>query len=78
MGALRVLVADDHRLMLDALQLALSETVGIELVGVTSEGRKVLPLVGQLHPDVVLLDFRMPDMDGLAVLDRLRERHPEV
>jgi DNA-binding NarL/FixJ family response regulator len=78
MKGLKVLVADDHRLMLDALRLALSGTDGIELVGVTSEGRKVLPLVGQLHPDVVLLDFRMPDMDGLAVLDRLRERHPDV
>ena len=78
MKRLRVLVADDHRLMLDALQLALSEADGIELVGVTSEGLKVVPLAGQLEPDVVLLDFRMPDMDGLAVLDRLQQRHPEV
>ncbi len=78
MKRLKVLVADDHRLMLDALRMALSDADGIELVAETSEGRKVVPLVGQLSPDVVLLDFRMPDMDGLAVLDRLRERFPEV
>jgi DNA-binding NarL/FixJ family response regulator len=77
-GTLRVLVADDHRLMLEALRLALEDADGIELVGETHEGVKVVPLTGQLRPDVVLLDFQMPDMDGLAVLDRLRERHPEV
>jgi DNA-binding NarL/FixJ family response regulator len=78
LSTLRVLVADDHKLMLEALRMALTDAEGIELVGTTSEGTKVVPLTGQLQPDVVLLDFRMPDMDGLAVLDRLRERYPAV
>ena len=77
-ATLRVLVADDHKLMLEALRLALADAEGIELVGETSEGTKVVPLAGQLKPDIVLLDFRMPDMDGLAVLDRLRERYPLI
>ena len=78
MATLRVLVADDHKLMLEALRLALADAEGIELVGETSEGTKVVPLAGRLQPDIVLLDFRMPDMDGLAVLDRMRERHPGI
>jgi DNA-binding NarL/FixJ family response regulator len=75
---LRVVVADDHRLMLEALHLALTTAEGLEIVGVTNEGVKVLPLVARTRPDVVLLDFHMPDMDGLACLDRIRQHHPEV
>jgi DNA-binding NarL/FixJ family response regulator len=78
MDALRVVVADDHRLMLDALRLAFEDVEGMELVGETNEGRKLLPLVAREKPDVVLLDVRMPDMDGLACLDRIRKHHPEV
>nr|MBA2599592.1 response regulator transcription factor [Actinomycetota bacterium] len=78
MRTLRVVMVDDHRLMLDALLLALRDAEGIELVGDTNEGRRALPLVGETNPDVVLLDFRMPDMDGLAVLDRIRKHHPDV
>ena len=78
MGDLRVVVADDHRLMLEALRLAIAHAEGLELVGSVDEGRKVAPLVASTKPDVVLLDFRMPDMDGLAVLDLLRTRHPRV
>jgi len=75
---LKVFVVDDHRLMLEGLRLALSEAPGLELVGETNEGRKALPLVSRLEPDVVLLDARIPDMDGLVILDRIRERHPEM
>ena len=71
-------MVDDHRLMLDALLLALRDAEDIELVGETNEGRKALPLVTETKPDVLLLDFRMPDMDGLAVLDRVRKHHPHV
>ncbi len=78
MRSLKVLVVDDHKLMLEALRLALEHAEGIELVGVTNEGVKALPLAGRLSPDVVLLDFRMPDLDGLTVLDRLRERFPAI
>ena len=71
-------MVDDHRLMLDALLLALRDSEDLELVGETNEGRKALPLVAETRPDVLLLDFLMPDLDGLAVLDRVRKHHPEV
>ncbi len=78
MPTLKVLIADDHRLMLDAIKLALAETDDIEVVGEATSGSQVLPITGRTNPDVVLLDVHMPEMDGLRCLDLLRKRHPEV
>jgi DNA-binding NarL/FixJ family response regulator len=64
--------------MLKAIRLALAESEDIEIVGEADAGPKVVPLVGQTSPDLVLLDIRMPGLDGLSVLDRLRERYPQV
>lgn len=78
MASLKVLVADDHRLMVEAIRLALDEDDDIEVVGEATDGTQVLPLVGRTNPDVVLLDVRMPGMDGLTCLDRLRKSYPAV
>ena len=78
MRRLKVLIADDHRLMLHAIRLALAESDDIDIVAEADSGPKVLPLVGQTNPDIVLLDVRMPGMDGLTVLERLRERYPKI
>src|SRR5919108_3249502 len=78
MRRLKVLIADDHRLMLKAMRLSLEEADDLEIVGEATSGSQVLPLVAQTSPDLVLLDIRMPGMDGLAVLQRLRERYPQV
>lgn len=78
MGYLRVVIADDHRLMLQAIKTALEQDEDIEIVGETTSGSQVLPLVGQTDPDMVLLDFRMPEMDGLTCLNRLQQRYPKV
>lgn len=77
-GSLSVVIADDHRLMLEAIRLVLAEDDGIKVVGEATEGSQVLPLVGRTNPDVVLLDIRMPRMDGLTCLDQLRKRYPDV
>ncbi len=78
MTVLRILVADDHALLRAAVKDVLDATPGFELVGEAVNGAQVLPLVGQAKPDVVLLDLKMPQLDGLGVLDRLRERYPNV
>ncbi len=77
-ATVRVLIADDHRLMLAGIRRALEADGGFEIVGETGNGAQVLPLVAQTRPDLVLLDIRMPNMDGLACLDEIRRRYPTV
>jgi DNA-binding NarL/FixJ family response regulator len=79
MRRLKLLIADDHQLMLDAIRIALAEAEDdFEVVAATNRGTQVLPLVAQTQPDLVLLDLRMPAMDGMACLDLIRARHPRV
>ena len=78
MGQIRVVVVDDHQLMLDAIRLTLEQSEDIELVGEALTGSEALPLIGRTQPDLVLLDIRMPQMDGLTCLAKIRERHPKI
>jgi DNA-binding NarL/FixJ family response regulator len=75
---LRILVADDHRLMRDAIRSALENEQEIEIVGEAQSGEEVLRLVARTRPDLVLLDLRMPGMSGFTVLERLRADEPNV
>lgn len=74
----RVLVADDHRLMLAAIRRALGGAPDFEIVGEVSIGSQVASAVSETKPDVVLLDLRMPELDGLTCLKRLRKQHPNL
>ena len=76
--AIKVLLADDHRLILAGIRRALEEVEDLEVVGEAESGSQVLPLIHQTNPDLVLLDLRLPDMSGLACLDAIRQRYPEV
>ncbi len=75
---LKVVIADDHKLILDGIKHALVEDGGFEVVGEATSGERVLPIVSQTLPDLVVLDLRMPGMDGLACLDQIKKRHPQV
>jgi DNA-binding NarL/FixJ family response regulator len=75
---MRVLIADDHRLILDGIRRALEADGDFEIVGETQSGTQVLSLVARTKPELVLLDVRMPHMDGLACLDEIKRRHPDV
>src|SRR5438876_9446783 len=77
-ATMKVVLADDHRLMLSGIRRALEADGGFEIVGETQNGAQVLPLVARTHPDLVLLDLRMPNMDGLACLDELKPRQPAI
>src|SRR5258706_7249877 len=75
---MRVLIADDHKLVVEGVKRALEEAPDFEVVGECNSGSQVLPLVGRTNPDIVLLDLRMPGADGLACLSRIRKQYPEV
>jgi DNA-binding NarL/FixJ family response regulator len=75
---MRVLIADDHQLIVDGIKRALEAAEGFEIVGEVSSGSQVLPMVGRTNPDLVLLDLRMPGADGLTCLAQIRKRHPQV
>lgn len=78
MKTIRVLVADDHRLMLAAVRRALTDAEGFQIVAEVSVGSQVVPAARESSPDVALLDLRMPELDGLACLERLRKHDPSL
>jgi DNA-binding NarL/FixJ family response regulator len=72
-GRIRVLIADDHPVVRQGLQVLLSVQDDIEVVGEAADGRQALAMTGELDPDVVLLDLKLPVMDGIAVLRELHD-----
>lgn len=74
----RVLLADDQRLVRESLGTLLGLLDGIDLVATASDGEEAVALADQHRPDVVLMDLRMPRLDGIEATRRLRERRPEV
>jgi DNA-binding NarL/FixJ family response regulator len=74
----RVLIADDHRLMVEGTKQALERAGGFEVVGEAVNGVQVLPLVRRLKPELVLLDLRMPQMDGLTCLAKIKKEFPDM
>jgi len=75
---IRILLADDHSLMLAGVRRALEQSGAFDVVGETRVGSEIVPLVGRTNPDVVLLDLRMPEIDGLQSLERIRTHYPDV
>lgn len=75
---MKVLIADDHPLTREGVKLALAGASDIEIVGEAANGAEVLPLIARTDPDLVLLDIRMPLMDGLTCLELIRRRYPNV
>ena len=71
---MRVLIADDHRLVHEGVRAALKSDETFEIVGTARFGSQVLPLVNQLRPDVVLLDIRMPEPNGIEVARTIQGR----
>ncbi|MFC9530284.1 response regulator [Streptomyces sp. NPDC056975] len=63
---IRVLLADDHALLRDTFRILINSAGDLEVVGQASDGAQAITLAGTLHPDIVIMDIRMPGTDGLA------------
>lgn len=73
-ATIRVMIADDHPIVRDGLKKLLSLEDDIEVVAVASDGREVLDQVAQHQPDIILLDLRMPNLDGITTLQTLQQK----
>lgn len=76
--AIRILIADDHPIVRDGLRKLLSLEDDIEVIGEASDGREVLERAQELNPDVLLLDLRMPNLDGLSALQALQQTSKQI
>ena len=76
--SLRVLLADDHQVVRAGLRAMLDPNPDVEVVGEAGAGAEAVGLVRDLDPDVVLMDLRMPKMDGVAAIGRIREVAPAI
>jgi len=75
---IRVLIADDHEVVREGLRMILETEEGFIVVGTAEDGVQAIELTANLKPDVVLMDLRMPRMDGIEAISRLAEDHPGV
>ena len=76
--SIRILVADDHLIIRQGLRLILETEEEFEMIGEASDGAEAVRLCGELKPDVVLMDLRMPGMDGLTAIEHLRVEQPGI
>ena len=75
---IRVLIADDHRLFGQALEAVLTGEERFEVVGYARNGREAVELVGELAPDVTLMDINMPVLDGVEATREIRKIFPDA
>ena len=74
----RLLIVDDHDLVRESTRLMLEGEPNLEVIGEAVNGRHALELCRRLRPDLVLMDVRMPEMDGLSATRAIKEEMPQI
>ena len=78
-GKTRILLVDDHTLFIESLKLVLEERTGdMEVVGMAADGQQAIDLCMKLRPDMVLMDVRMPKLDGVQATRKIHEIYPKI
>ena len=75
---IKVMVADDQALIRESLKIILSAHPDIEVVATVEDGNHVLSSIPQTHPDLILMDIRMPGMDGVLATKEVKEHYPDI
>lgn len=75
---IKVLIADDQELIRQSLQIVLETKEGIKVMGTAKDGREVIRMVRKEKPDVILMDIRMPEMDGVQCTNIIKEVYPQI
>ncbi|HKW29739.1 MAG TPA: response regulator transcription factor [Verrucomicrobiae bacterium] len=78
MKKLRVLLADDHKMVREGLRLLIDNQPDMHVAGEAANGREVLQLVRELKPDIVVMDLSMPELNGLQATERLKAEAPQI
>ncbi len=78
MSKIQVLIADDHTLFRESLHRLLNDVEGLEVVGEAEDGAEAVSKTMELHPDVILLDIAMPNMNGLEATRQIKKQNPSV
>ena len=77
-GRLRLLLADDHRMMREGLRSLLEKNPGMEIVGEAESGQIAVSLAQKLKPDIVIMDIGMPDLNGIEATRQMLEKVPGI
>ena len=75
---IKVIIADDQELIRQSLQIVLETKEDIEVIGTAKDGREVINLVRKEKPDVILMDVRMPEMDGVQCTKIIKDQYPQI
>jgi two-component system nitrate/nitrite response regulator NarL len=75
---IKVVIADDHQALIDGIVLSLKNEAEIQVVGQANDGNEVFSVVQNTHPDVLILDIRMPNCDGIQASKNIKKSHPQV
>ena len=74
----RVLIAEDHKMMREGLRSLLEERLGFECVAEANDGEEAVVKAGEFHPDIVIMDIALPNLNGIEATRQIKSQHPEI